>query len=357
MKLLITLFFNAELGGLHDNVFSTALEASNRGYDVYVACRAGLFNERLKESGIKTITVNQNNITDITEKVLEVMGNDIDLIHAHPGNSRIAAVRLSKKYNIPMIYHVHGAWNDGVNIYIDHLDSVFVVSESVKQNIIELCGGHEEKIHVIPNYSDYKYNVNLNKAETNTISLITRIDKDKTLIIEEFNKLISYFNSVNQKLKINIIGDGNLSHDFINNLYKEITNNLVEINFIGWVTDKEILKKYIEESKIIIGPGRVAIDAYTLGRPVIVIGSANYQGIITSDNWQQIAANNFGGYGKAVEGNNICDDVDQLLNNHSTYTNSTMIGQQIIKNFFDKEITLNKHFMIYNILIKKFTSC
>jgi len=353
VNLLITLYYNAELGGLHDNVFATAIEAKSEGYNVYVACRSGLFNERLKEAGINTITVNQNNIMDITGKVKSVLGDEIDLIHTHPGNGRIAAVRLSKEYNIPIIYHVHGAWNDGINIYIEHLDSVFVVSESVKQRIIELCGGYEEKIHVIPNYSDYNYSNDSYSDVTNTISLITRIDNDKTLILEEFYKLIPYFNSLNHELKINIIGDGTQRKEFLNKLHENITNEFVEINFIGWISDKKLLESYIKESKFIIGPGRVAIDAFTLNRPVIVVGSANYQGIITNENWQHIAANNFGGFGKNVHDYNICDDVDQLLNNHSVYKTSTIIGQQIIKNFFDKSNTLSKHFMIYNILTKK----
>ncbi|KAE9737298.1 glycosyltransferase, partial [Escherichia coli] len=142
-----------ELGGLHDNVLATALEAKKRGHNVVVACRSGLFNDKLLDAGIKTIITDLNEYTDAMDEIKSVMGNNIDLIHCHPGSSRVVAMRLNKELNIPVIYHVHGGWVDSVNFYIDRVESVFTVSESVKKKVVEKCGGYEYKVHVIPNYS------------------------------------------------------------------------------------------------------------------------------------------------------------------------------------------------------------
>src|SRR5699024_3099978 len=193
MNILITLYYNAELGGLHDNVFATAIEAKKRGYNVFVACRAGVFNEKLLSHGLRTITIDQDKKIDSINKINDAMGEEIDLIHAHPGNSRIIAMRLHRQFNIPVIFHVHGAWLDGVDTFIEEVECVFAVSESSKQKVIELCKGYEHKVHVIPNYSDYEYiEKKLFKRDNtqNIIRLITRLNYYKKLILDEFLKKI-----------------------------------------------------------------------------------------------------------------------------------------------------------------------
>lgn len=356
MNILITLYYKAELGGLHDNVYATAVEAKARGHNVYVACRLGLFNDKLKDAGIKTIVIDFENIPNALNTILSRLGDSIDLIHAHPGASRILAMKIHNQCNIPVIYHVHGAWIDNINFYIDKIESVFAVSESVKKKVVNSCGGYEHKVHVIPNYSDYDYNEPKfieNSAQKKIISLITRLDNDKKLIIDEFKKLIPFLNTIESDIQLNIIGDGQLKNEFIEYLKRNIYNRHVEINLIGWIKDKVILKELIEESYIIIGPGRVAIDSYTLGRQVIVVGSQNYQGIITHDNWQTFASNNFGGYGQQDSSRDIVKDVELLLYNPNAYKTSLDIGQKVVRTFFDKEYTLEKHFNIYSIVKTK----
>src|SRR5699024_2905768 len=106
---------------------------------------------------------------------------------------------------------------------------VFAVSESVRQNVIRAANGFEEKVHVIPNYSEYYPEVSIDNND-NVISLIARLDPDKIAIIEEFYKLIPYLNKVKSSIKINIIGDGRLREEFIAYLNPHITNKMVVIN-------------------------------------------------------------------------------------------------------------------------------
>lgn len=353
MNILITLYYKAELGGLHDNVFASAVEAKNRGHNVVVACRSGIFNDKLLDAGIKTITTNLDEYTEAMDEIKTVMGKNIDLIHCHPGSSRVVAMRLNKELNVPVIYHVHGGWVDNINFYIDRVESVFAVSESVKKKIVEKCYGYEYKVHVIPNYSDYDYSeITLydNNSDVKIISLITRLDNDKKLIMDEVKKLTPYLNTITIPIRLRIVGDGVLKDEFISFLENNITNSVVQVEYVGWVAEWKKLKQLIQESFIVIGPGRVAIDSYTLGSQVIVVGSQNYQGIISKRNWQLFVSNNFGGYGENLEESNIVKDFDVLLNNPKIYNSSLRIGQEVIKTFFDKETTLKKHFNIYNII-------
>src|SRR5699024_6564073 len=133
-------------------------------------------------------------------------------------------------------------------------------------------------------------------------------------------------------------------------LKKNIVNQAIKVEFIGWVQDKERLKEFMTESTLIIGAGRVAIDSLMLNRPVIVVGAKNYQGIINSYNWQSFISNNFGEVKKFSSNSDIIEDIDILLNNKETYDNSIKIGREIINIFFDKQKILDKHFSIYNIV-------
>lgn len=357
MKILITLFFNSELGGLHDNIRAVALESKKRGHDVYVGCRKGLFFDQLKSDGINTVEIVNDDVEQSIKNVVAEVGTDIDLIHANPGISRNVALELHDTNNIPVIYHVHGAWLNAVEEYIDKLSCVFAVSESVKQKVIERTEGNAHKVHVLPNYSDYIYKedeANKDNHQTKVISLITRLETDKSYIIDEVKKLSTYLNEFNQKITLNIIGDGSLRESFISFLIEEIQNEKVKINDIGWVADEEQLKDYIINSDIVIGPGRVAIDAFTLHSPVIVVGSQNYHGLIDEENWQHFAGANFGGYGSRQSGEgDIINDLDRLLNDEAVYYKTISIGNRVVELFFNKKKTLDLMFGIYDVVAWK----
>ncbi|MFD2830005.1 glycosyltransferase family 4 protein [Corticicoccus populi] len=353
MKVLITLFFNSELGGLHDNIRAVALEAKKRDHEVYVGCRGGLFFDQLSTDGINMIEIDDADVNQSVQNIVEAAGTDFDIIHANPGISREIAIQLHDEYDIPVVYHVHGGWVNAVETYVEKLDSIFAVSESVKQKVVERTGGNAHKVHVIPNYSDYVYEADVRKEKqhTRTISLITRLETDKTNIIEEAEKLAPYLNETDQTINFNVIGEGSLREKFITHLNHEIQNEKVKINDIGWISDKNELKTYMQNSDIIIGPGRVAIDAFTLRIPVIVVGSGNYHGLIDEKNWQHFAGANFGGYGsRQSEEGNIVGDLDSLLTDEEVYKRTVDIGSRVVDLFFNKEKTLEKMFGIYEIV-------
>ena len=55
MKLLYVVHFHAPMGGLHENVYSSALYMQKQGADVYVMLKPGPLRDRLDAEGIHTI--------------------------------------------------------------------------------------------------------------------------------------------------------------------------------------------------------------------------------------------------------------------------------------------------------------
>ena len=51
---------------------------------------------------------------------------------------------------------------------------------------------------------------------------------------------------------------------------------------------------WLARTSLVIGAGRVAIEALGAGRPVLALGEANYAGLVSEDTFAAAAASNFG---------------------------------------------------------------
>lgn len=67
-----------------------------------------------------------------------------------------------------------------------------------------------------------------------------------------------------------------------------------KVTFLGYVTD---VPQLIAQSDLVIGAGRVAMEAILMQRPVFAIGEALAPGLITSDNLAAAMSSNFGDIG------------------------------------------------------------
>lgn len=63
------------------------------------------------------------------------------------------------------------------------------------------------------------------------------------------------------------------------------------LHFIGWV---ENLPELLSHANLVIGSGRVALEAMSVGVPVMAIGEAGYIGFVTNENFREARRTNFG---------------------------------------------------------------
>lgn len=353
---LFVLNSKSENNGLQDNVYQTAVEARNRGYNVYIAHRPGEFLTKVYREGFNVVNVDFKNTRDTVDKIKRTVNDDLNIIHMHPGDSRKVGLFLKRELNVPAVMTLHGKWTDSVGQYSDSVDAIFAVSEGVKHKLLNECKGAEEKVHVIPNYSKFKFDDtdSFISSRPLNVSVITRLDEDKELIIEKLKEIVPILNNYEDKLIFNIIGDGTLKDDFEAYLNGNVNNKNVEIIFKGWISnDNDLLEAY-NKSDLIIGPGRVVIDAYTLNIPALVIGSKAYEGVMNKNNWQKFVASNFGGYRHNIDHSeaDIAADFELMINDKEIREENKKLGYKIVSQFFNEEITNNKLFNIYEIIEK-----
>ncbi|MED1603620.1 glycosyltransferase family 4 protein [Alkalihalophilus marmarensis] len=357
MHILITVFFNAHHGGLHDNIFSTIKQSIKLGNHITVVCKSGMFEERLKKIGVQVVTTDFHSNDNTTNDVINAPKNDYDVIHAHPGPSREVALQVSEKLELPIVMTFHGMWADSVVEYSDKLSAIFPVSEGVKDFLKRTLIDDFDKMMIMPNGVNKKLFKPKNKLfkrkdEVLNISLITRLDKDKDFIIQVFYKALEYTsNHFLTKVRWTIVGDGT-ELDSMKKTVKDITKGQQKVAFIGWKAGKELLKNY-QESDIVIAPGRCALEAMACGKPVIAIGSKKYNGLVTKDNWTRGVYTNFGGFGNKM--NDYIDgtieaELEQVISSQKLREELGSLGVFITDQFYNEDQINNKIIGVYNII-------
>lgn len=84
--------------------------------------------------------------------------------------------------------------------------------------------------------------------------------------------------------KLNIIGDGNMFHEL-----KEIVRKNGRRENISILGSKSNISKYIMNSDVIVGVGRVILEAIANGKFAICLGNVNYPGLINREKLKKIS--------------------------------------------------------------------
>lgn len=361
MNLLYVVNFNAPMGGLHENVYSTALYMKKQNCNVYVVLKPGPLAERFEAKGIHTVTTEfSSSVPDVNKIIskIEDLNTKFDLIHFHPGLSKYAALHYGRKHNIPLVETYHGMWADDLGKHIGKLSALVTVSEGIKKYLQSRVKKQYEKYYVMPNgYNAELFNVarfyESNSNELN-IGFITRLDQDKQFILDILILIVNHIKKVtNYKINIHLIGDGTLKDDFLNACQSLLENTKHEIVFKGWLVDEALKEAYLD-CDIIVAPGRSAIEAMACGKPVIAVGSKNYIGLIKGDNWQYGVYNNFGGTGQKIldyKIGNVESDLDYLLYNKELINSVGEFSYKIARQFFHSDSINQKLLDLYEIIV------
>jgi glycosyltransferase involved in cell wall biosynthesis len=83
---------------------------------------------------------------------------------------------------------------------------------------------------------------------------------------------------------------------------------LPRIHFIGWTSDS---RNAIRNADVVLGMGRVVLEAIAEGRPAVLIGYGDVHGLVTADNFDEWRRTNFSGRGIAARDHG--DVVRELL--------------------------------------------
>lgn len=282
--------------------------------------------------------------------------HDIQVVHAHSRASAWSCAIACKLCRIPLITTTHGRQPVHLSRKINKSFGVksICVCENIRTQICNDLGYAQKNTILLRNPVDatafnftpkstsehegdnaLKSNNQDDKHEI-LVALVGRLSGPKgDVAYEVLSKL-----SEHKHIQVQIIGS-----KFIPERFNKF-ENLENVHFLGYRTDvPELMKK----ADVIIGAGRVGIEAMLTGRPLIAVGEAIYEGLVTKANIGAVLSSNFGDINSINETHldfsSLKDDVEAAVK----LTDDELADlKAIIKHEFDMERIVNTVEQLYS---------
>ncbi len=227
--------------------------------------------------------------------------NNFDVIHSHYWLSGLVAKDISGKFNIPYIFTSHslGVFLEGYNNERTDCEKIvmtssnFVTASTNYENILlsESYKIDKKKIKLIkPGVDENLFSPDPNLSKENIFLSIGRIQKQKRQL--EAIEFLSSFREINNDFKCYFIGgpSGNSGDDYFMELKENVKELDLEshIEFLGNLPQSKI-RELLNRSKLLIHTseyetfGLVAIEAHSVGVPVISINQGSLKEIIDNN--------------------------------------------------------------------------
>lgn len=216
-----------------------------------------------------------------------IKSNNIHIVNAHSRASAWVSYVASKFANVPLVVFIHGrqATSTSRRIFHGFGDYTIAICEKLEEQLLEVFKYSPHKIEVIRNGFNLPTIVGNNTTGQKTIAFITRLSGPKKDLAYKFLEYVStskFFSEVGV-VKFKIIGGQTIPPEF------EKFKNYFE--FTGYI---ENLPHEIENANVVIGSGRIAIEAILHKKPLIAMGEACTVGLVTKDNLSFALGTNFG---------------------------------------------------------------
>lgn len=282
--------------------------------------------------------------------------HDIQVVHAHSRASAWSCAIACKLCRIPLITTTHGRQPVHLSRKINKSFGVksICVCENIRTQICNDLGYAQNNTILLRNPVDatafnftpkstsehdgdnaLKSNNQDDKHEI-LVALVGRLSGPKgDVAYEVLSKL-----SEHKHIQVQIIGS-----KFIPERFNKF-ENLENVHFLGYRTDvPELMKK----ADVIIGAGRVGIEAMLTGRPLIAVGEAIYEGLVTKANIGAVLSSNFGDINSINETHldfsTLKDDVEAAVK----LTGDELADlKDIIEHEFDMERIVNTVEQLYS---------
>ena len=255
--------------------------------------------------------------------------NSFDVIHAHYWLSGLVAKEISNELNIPFIFTSHslGIFLDGYNKERVDCEKIvmtstnFVTASSVFETMLiaDTYKIDENKIKKITPGVDRKIFIpDLSVEKENIILSIGRIQEQKGQL--QTIEFLNNFKKIQNDFKCYFIGgpSGKHGNEYLHELKQTIKDFNLDnhIDFLGDLPQTEIIELF-KKAKLLIHTskfetfGLVAIEANTMGVPVLTTNNASLMEIIE---------NNKNGYlSENLIDSNVNNFVNNLFNNVTKY--------------------------------------
>lgn len=329
---VVAILTDCTIGGTESYIVNLSNKLKERNINLCILTNKCFNKELFIFYDIELHVLNLNNKSQLINIISSI--NNIKLIQVHTNEDVSLCPVIKSIIDVPIILTIHGIYYSEklLNNFLPYIDKIIFVSDYSKRyynNIIKNLS--LDKYITIPNGIEssiknlHKKNIlrkSLNIAEDSVIILYcSRLSYNKSnlarLFLESFKKIASK----NKKVFAIIIGGGNY-FNFINDLACKLNLELKE-NRIFILGNRFNIFDYYDDSDLVIGTGRVALEAMSIGKAVISVGSSGHVNIINDTNILDMIDSNFGDHSFSPQ--KLDDEliiyrlstfINQLINSH-----------------------------------------
>ena len=278
---------------------------------------------------------------------------NIDVVHAHARAASWVSYFALRGMKIPLVSTVHGRQHlhASTSLFDIYGDKVIAICGNLREHLATEVKMAAAKIAEIPNGVRFGAPSipNSSLTEPLRLAIIGRFNGGKgeraaDLLQQVFPTLLREF----QALRVALIG-GELAQlpaagkAALAQLQGEFGER---IEVVGFTDD---VPGWLARTTLVIGAGRVAIEALGAGRPVLALGEASYAGLVTSDSFDAASASNFGDISARVAPSVV--DLAAILEDARAYLQSpqpvTAALQQQVRAHYDLASVASRVLNVY----------
>ncbi len=246
--------------------------------------------------GKRDLTQRMKNISFLKQFIQE---NKIDVVHAHSRAASWVSYVATRRGNVPLVSSIHGRqhMHFSSKMFSIYGEKRVAVCKSIYDHLSHDLKYKLDSLALVHNGIDltkWKYKKhNPSKRKKKIVSFVGRLSGfkgDTLLIIVE--KIFPEVRKRYHNVEFQIIGGMNEKSKIIPAI--ETTNRNVGTDFIFAKGFSKNVEEIYRNSDLIVGSGRVAMEALACGSPVVSIGESNYVGILSEETKDVALVTNFG---------------------------------------------------------------
>ena len=310
MQKILMVMMGMDFGGAETHVLELSCELKRMGYDVVLTSNGGVYERDLKDAGIphyKLPLHNKNPFNMLRSyfglrKIIK--REQVDIVHSHARIPSFLCGLLHKRMKFPFITTAHWVFNPGglLGRLTNWGQKTIAVSEDIKTYLMDNYAVPEQDISVTINGIDTnKFSADIDVsdvcreldlgADKRRIVYLSRMDDDRSLVAFHLLQIANQLDSKIENLEIVIVGGGN-SLDRLA-LLATAVNIAAKRELVILTGARTDTNKLINTGEIFIGVSRAALEAMSVGKPVIVAGNEGYIGIFDNDKLPVCIETNF----------------------------------------------------------------
>lgn len=299
-----------DIGGIETAVVNQVYEMLEKKYNVIVVAKSGIYTEKIKEKGAICIDfcfeIEDGYNLEKSKKIEEIIKKyEIGQVHIHQFDCITSVFPACVNTNTKYISYIHTGvegtydWFEKhyksykviFNMYYNMANKIIAITEKAKKENQLKYNVDEKKYIIINNSLKFDEKIMKNEKYPNALKnflILSRFAPEKRISIINAIELFKRYSDLNKDAKLTIVGDGE-DKEFILDKLKDIEDKICILGARNDVVD------IIKENDVIIGLDRCILEAIALKKIAIISGYKKMKGMVTPDNIEIAAKENFSG--------------------------------------------------------------